>query len=53
MIATSGMSADPDKQQIPPLRFAPVGMTNYAITFGSGIPALFSGILKIGRNLLT
>ena len=26
-IATRGMSTDPDKQQIPPLRCAPVGMT--------------------------
>src|SRR5882762_2496995 len=31
------MSADPHKQQIPPLRCAPVGMTNsFSITFDSG-----------------
>jgi hypothetical protein len=28
------MSADPRKQQIPPLRYAPVGMTNYGNNFG-------------------
>ena len=31
------MSADPHKQQIPPLRFAPVGMTNFvSITSDTG-----------------
>src|SRR6266581_5454383 len=30
------MSADPDKQQIPPLRCAPVGMTNMSITLDTG-----------------
>jgi hypothetical protein len=29
IIATRSMSADPHKQQIPPLRCAPVGMTHY------------------------
>ncbi len=29
IIATLNMSADPNKQQIPPLRCAPVGMTNH------------------------
>ena len=33
IIATLSMSADPDKQQIPPLRCAPVGMTNYVNHF--------------------
>jgi hypothetical protein len=29
IFATRGMSADPHKQQIPPLRSAPVGMTDH------------------------
>ena len=36
IIATRRMSADPHKQQIPPLRCAPVGMTNYVNNFDSG-----------------
>jgi len=32
-IAMRDTSADPHKQQIPPLRYAPVGMTNYVNHF--------------------
>ncbi len=31
IMATRSFGADPHKQQIPPLRCAPVGMTNYSI----------------------
>jgi hypothetical protein len=40
------MSADPHKQQIPPLRYAPVGMTNYVNHFTSGLSQLNRYYLK-------
>jgi hypothetical protein len=47
MIATFSLSADPAKQQIPPLRCAPVGMTYYVSPgdrLGSWDDRLFSSV---------